>query len=391
MNQGTIDQRLEEVWMPQLIAAWRRMTGKSGAVDALSAREIGEVAESVYALSRGLVGDRELIGTSYLEDPGRLGAYLLYFWPVSYAQGRQVLAEVPFPLTGRCLDVGGGPGPMAMAAVDAGCEQVHLLERAQGAIMAAQGIARAAGARLTTERVDLQRYQPVEHGQHSLVIAGHSIGELFSRAKEDSEGRAHIERRADLCEGLLGSLTEDGVLVLIEPALRETSRELLEVRDVLVSRGHRILAPCLCEGPCPALERERDWCHSERSWEPPEVVSAIMRAAGLRKESLKMSYLILGGERVVDGLDRSPELFRVVSDALHSKGRFHYIGCGARGRQGITMLKRHKGKALKTFKRLERGDIVRLSALEEKGDGWHVGGESEVERVVRVGEPPATE
>ena len=166
---------------------------------------------------------------------------------------------------------------------------------------------------------------------------------------------------------------------------------LVEVRDLLVERGHRILAPCLFEGPCPALERERDWCHSERSWEPPEVVSAIMRAAGLRKESLKMSYLILGGDRVVDGLDRSPELFRVVSDALHSKGRFHYIGCGARGRQGITMLKRHKGKALKTFKRLERGDIVRLSALEEKGDGWHVGGESEVERVVRVGEPPATE
>ena len=385
MNKGTIEQTLEDVWMPHLIAAWRRMTGKSGKATSLSSRELEEVAASVYELSRGLVGDRELIGSSYLEDPGKLGAYLLYFWPVSYAQGRRVLAEIPRAFSGRCLDVGGGPGPMSMAAIDAGCTRAHLLERSLGAITAAQGIARAAGVRLTTERADLQRHEPVEHGQHELVIAGHSIGELFSRDEE------RIARRAQLCEGWLGSLTEDGVLVLIEPALRETSRELLEVRDMLVERGHRILAPCLHEGPCPALERERDWCHSERSWEPPAVVSRIMRAAGLRKESLKMSYLIVTSDRVAGGIDRSPELFRIVSEGLHSKGRFHFVGCGSQGRHGLTMLKRHKGSALKTFKKLDRGDIVRLTALEEKGDGLHLGGDSDVARVVAVGEPPKME
>ena len=382
MNKGPIEQRLEDVWMPHLIAAWRRMTGKSGAATSLSSRELDEVAASVYELSRGLVGDRELIGSSYLEDPGKLGAYLLYFWPVSYAQGRRVLAEVPRTFSGRCLDVGGGPGPMSMAAIDAGCEQAHLLERSLGAITAAQGLARGAGVRLTTERADLQRHEPVEHGQHELVIAGHSIGELFSRDED------RISRHAQLCEGWLGSLAEDGVLVLIEPALRETSRELLEVRDLLVERGHRILAPCLFEGPCPALERERDWCHSERSWEPPEVVSKIMRAAGLRKESLKMSYLIVTSDSVAADVDRSPELFRIVSESLHSKGRFHFIGCGTGGRHGLTMLKRYKGKALKTFKRLERGDIARLTELEEKGDGLHLKGESEVTKVIAVGEPP---
>ena len=54
----------------------------------------------------------------------------------------------------------------------------------------------------------------------------------------------------------------------------------------------------------------------------------------------------------------------------------------------MTMLKRYKGKALKTFKRLERGDIARLTELEEKGDGLHLKGESEVTKVIAVGEPP---
>ena len=48
MNKGTIEQTLEDVWMPHLIAAWRRMTGKSGKATSLSSRELEEVAASVY-------------------------------------------------------------------------------------------------------------------------------------------------------------------------------------------------------------------------------------------------------------------------------------------------------------------------------------------------------
>jgi len=54
-----------------------------------------------------------------MDDPLLLGAYLLFYWPISYAQARVVLGElVARP---RCvLDLGSGPGPFAFAALDAG-------------------------------------------------------------------------------------------------------------------------------------------------------------------------------------------------------------------------------------------------------------------------------
>jgi hypothetical protein len=36
---------------------------------------------------------------------------------------------------------------------------------------------------------------------------------------------------------------------------------LLAVRDLLVAGGLFVVAPCFFQGPCPALARERDWCH----------------------------------------------------------------------------------------------------------------------------------
>ena len=53
-----------------------------------------------------------------------------------------------------------------------------------------------------------------------------------------------------------------GRVILVEPALRETSRELLAVRDQLLALSElRVVAPCFWTGACPALARERDWCH----------------------------------------------------------------------------------------------------------------------------------
>src|SRR5690606_32061084 len=111
-------------------------------------------------------------------------------------------------------------------------------------------------------------------------------------------------------------------LLVVEPALRETSRALLEVRDRLVARGHALRAPCLHRGACPALEKASDWCHAERPWQPPALVQQIARAAGLRKEALKMSYLVLApkGEDWPE-LQPGRRLFRIVSEPLQGKGR----------------------------------------------------------------------
>jgi len=77
----------------------------------------------VDQLSRGLTRERALAGARYMDEERLLGAYLLFYWPISYLQARGVLSELP----GRAravLDLGSGPAPMAFAALDAGAAEV---------------------------------------------------------------------------------------------------------------------------------------------------------------------------------------------------------------------------------------------------------------------------
>src|SRR5262249_35276450 len=122
--------RLDE-WLPRLVAAWRSLrsgsgapvvavTATGGAADlALPSAERRAVVAGAARLTQGLTGERSLAGARYFEAPQLLGAYLLLYWPVSYAQASVVVPEIGAEL-GDVLDVGSGPGPLAMAALDTG-------------------------------------------------------------------------------------------------------------------------------------------------------------------------------------------------------------------------------------------------------------------------------
>ena len=384
--------------MPRLVAVWRglrhgqrhRRPGGSartrgrGREELLSAEELREVAAGVMRLSAGLTRDRALAGARYLDDPRLLGAYLLFYWPTSYLQARGVFSELPRD-PGAVLDLGSGPAPLAFAALDAGAREVTAADRSARALEAARAIASELGRPLRTRAWDPTRPGDLAHlaGGHAYdsITFGHVLNELFAGAEA-------CDRRAALLEEAAGSLRPGGSLIVIEPALRETSRQLLEVRDRLVARGFAVRAPCLFRGPCPALLRESDWCHAERPIDPPAVVAEIARAAGLRKEAVKMSYLVLAppGEPWPDA--PQGRVFRIVSEPLPSKGRLRYMACGPEGRMGLSLQEKHVTPRNEPFRRLLRGDVVEITAPEPRGDGLRLGEGSEVRVVARAGRRP---
>jgi hypothetical protein len=174
-------------------------------------------------------------------------------------------------------------------------------------------------------------------------------------------------------------------VLLLEPALRETSRALLKVRDLLVGRGYAVRAPCLWRGACPALVRESDWCHAERSWQMPAVVEDVARAAQLHKEALKMSYLAMAPKGEAWRDPPPGRLFRIVSEPLEGKGRQRYMGCGAEGRVGLALQEKHRTPENEAFFRLRRGDVVRIDETEERGDGFALTASSKVAVVAPAG------
>ena len=151
-------------------------------------------------------------------------------------------------------------------------------------------------------------------------------------------------------------------------------------------------APCLFRGACPALAREGDWCHAERPAEPPPLVAQIAKAAGLRREAVKMSYLVLAPRG--EGWPAPPHgrTFRIVSEPLAGKGRRRYMGCGPEGRMGLSLQEKHQAEGNRRFERLLRGDVIRATGGEPRGDGLALDAASTVEVVAPAGQPvPAAE
>ena len=374
--------------VPALLATWRglRREGQRGPrppADRLLPDELREVAAAVQRLSHGLTRDRKLAGARYLDDDRLLGAYLLFYWPISYLQARGVLSELP-RRPRSALDLGSGPGPVAFAALDAGAAEVLAADRSARALAAARRLAAAAGEPLGTREWDPQRrggLAPLLGDRKvDLVTLGHVVNELFA-------GPDAVERRAALLEEAVDRLSPHGSVVVIEPALRETSRALLEVRDRLVSRGFAVRAPCLFRGACPALVRPTDWCHAERPVDPPPLVEEIGRRAGLRKEAVKMSYLVLAPRGDAWAEPPAGRIFRIVSEPLPSKGRLRYMGCGPEGRLGLALQEKDVRPANQRFERLLRGDVVALTGVEPRGDGLRLGPESEVRVIAAAGVP----
>jgi len=331
----------------------------------------------------------------YLADPQARRSYLLYFFPVNYAKVAHLLKEMPaLPLRPlRILDIGSGPGTASLAVLDhlTGLDQACL----QGSDLIAMDRNRQAlddvtaiWDRVTNRRAvrplctlrtvcaDIVRSDaaaPWAEGSFDLIMLANSVNELFGSARDP------LAERVGLLTTLLQALAPDGTMMIVEPALRSTTRALHQVRDRLVADGAAtVYSPCLHERPCPALARPDDWCHEERPWMPPPVVRDMDRAVGFIKDALKFSYLLLRR----DGLTiaaRRPDVYRVVSEVLVMKGDRRVWLCNETGRPLVGRLEKARSEANRAFDQWQRGAIVRVEPMERRDTVSRIGREATVE------------
>ncbi len=339
--------------------------------DRLTEAETRIAGGAVRDISRGLTGARALAGAGYLDDPRLLGAYLLFYWSVSYAQTRYVIDDlvrrgIGLPGKSGVLDIGSGPGPVASALSDAGFGPVVACDGSPSALAALSALAEGhfhAETRLW--RAEGGQLPDTGDKRFGCVAFGHVLNEIG----EKNGGASGLDLKSSLVEEAAKRLGPGGFVLILEPALLSTSRELLALRDILVSRGYPILGPCLFRGPCPALLQDAGTCHAEVRWELPPHVRDLARAARIDKEELKMSYLAIGakGASWPGRDDPGARPFRVVSDPMLNKaGKTRFMICGIEGRFGL-MGKAGSGfPAEKAFFSLKRGDVFGLSGGTEK-------------------------
>jgi ribosomal protein RSM22 (predicted rRNA methylase) len=261
--------------------------------------------------------------------------------PRTEAALRRILAQVVFEpgRPRRALDLGAGTGAAGRAI--RGCfgddVEVVAVDKVPGpGILVADVLrgVRPAGVR----------------GGFDLVVSAHLLNELGLTL--DIDGRARLV--AGWCHDLLET---DGTCIVIEPALPDTSRALLGVRDRLLAAGLQVAAPCFCQRPCPALQHARDWCHD----------SAEVLVAG--RSRVDFSYLVL---RRSAAMEIDPGRYRVVSDPIKDKGRLRFFLCGAAGRVELIRLDRDRSAANQALDQAQRGNIVVLPSAPMQVDGIRV-------------------
>jgi SAM-dependent methyltransferase len=376
-------------YVPHLFALWRERFAavhpagpRGAAIGALPAGrltgpELYEAAAAVKELSRGFTRERGLAGAGYMDEPGLLGGYLLFYWTVSFAQTWAALASAGL-LAGdglrgrRVLDLGAGPGPSSLALLAAGAGRVFAVDRSAAALALATDLARRTGRRLETRVADIAASSGaagdrLPDGAFDLVSAVHAVNELWP----DQADR--LERRRALVEDAARRLAPGGRVLLVDPALTTTANEAIELRDALEAAGWKVLAPCTREGRCPALPEGT--CHADVPWSSPPAIQRIGHAARIGRESLAFSYFLLeppaaAPPRTAPATPPSAR-YRVVSERFLAKsGRIRVLICGPEGRFPLSVDGHASFPSAKALRSLRRYDLVRVEKAERRATGW---------------------
>ena len=95
----------------------------------------------------------------------------------------------------------------------------------------------------------------------------------------------------------IASQKDPWIVVLLDSAQQNESRQLMEIRNDAVQSGLQVLLPCTHNLLCPMLERSRDWCFSEFLLPQNNELRAIDHVMGRNRDSFSTSaYVFWNGK-----------------------------------------------------------------------------------------------
>jgi hypothetical protein len=358
-----------------LLAAWRdavtrlakmpRGTNKKDLTeDQLLYKVMRQEMGGIHELWETFTQERDQLTKHLLASKQQMVRYLLGFHLPNAARMQLALHNLNsrFPIgrllsSGRTIrwnDLGCGSGAAAQAAIHfaikAGMKprqlDLHLtdasgllLDTAREIILASMNLIDPGDAednsyvdfRMNTHRIPVEKLKlaPLAHGADRDMISVYSMAYVWNELERNKPGRDKIK------EVFAQHLRRDeaALLIFLEPANQNFTRSLMELRDDLVGAGYAPLYPCPKAGPCPMLERARDWCYSEGLWYRPPFVTRLDKELGTDRSKLSVAIYAFGTPALMAMADRTME--RKAAETLQVVvGRPDKVAAGAKGKTG---------------------------------------------------------
>jgi predicted nicotinamide N-methyase len=336
-----------------LIEKWRKLLKLPlGPADRLQTREFRSLIDALL----------EYKESNEIDSPETLGAYLMYEWPLHYAQGLSLLQEIQNK-PDKVLDLGTLGAPFSLAALQHGATEVIAIGENERALKHGADLSGHLGYPISIRVADPKYPKLLNLGRSwDLIILSYSLFRNFSSQ----------EAQMSYINQLLPLLSEDGHLLIVEDSITDVNKKFLSLRDQIASQNLPILAPCLWKGDCPALKHGSSPCFAQRPLvDKPFMIKEIQRAAKINLNSLKMSYLILRSPLFIPP-KLQDNLYRVVSPAVNTFRGERYFLCGVSGKATLgTTLKEHP-KQSKAFEYLKRGDVISIEDAVKLQDDMQV-------------------
>ena len=185
-----------------------------------------------------------------------------------------------------------------------------------------------------------------DKGSYDLILASNVFNELSVDAAQEVAG------------SFIKSLNPGGVLLILEPALLEATRNGMQLRDLILSTSALTpLFPCTRRDGCPMIADTDQWCHGEMDWERPTVVRQLDFLTGFNKHKTKFSgFVFQDSAKLNDG-------FRVVAPPEHDR-RGHAVQlCGKDFYYSVTLPPKKRAESVRPFTKLKLYDRVLISPL----------------------------
>jgi SAM-dependent methyltransferase len=260
------------------------------------------------------------------------------------------------------------------------------------AALARENAAHLPGVRVRTVVADAREWVhgalPRESEAYDLIVIGFALNEMLPAADK-------LEPRLEFMRSLRRALSERGLVLILEPALRETAEALQELSDTLGGQEGKALSshgairgrlgeaslprwgPYLSDHRCPLRTEGKFWNHEVRRWNAPASIALLNRQLWREIDALKFSYALHGrsappvlSENFTNAGQEADSLTaRLVSPLRLQKGGF-IAACVADDGVKYTLDIPIRGlpkEEIERLEKIERGDILALRGLKPLG------------------------